>query len=99
MNVCLSVCLIRELEGKLTSVEGERKETEVRARGLAEKNSRICTELEEIGELVKQMEAEKEAGEERLRSNVNDVQVCVPAKISFKSLTADDYYFRKRMQD
>ena len=66
---------VRELEGKLSVAEGGKEEADGRAKDLADKNSRICTELEEIGELVKQMEAEKETGERKLKESMAVLQV------------------------
>lgn len=39
------------------------------------KNSRICSELQEIGDLVKQMEAEREGSEGSLRQRVAELEV------------------------
>ena len=65
----------RELEGKLSVSEGEREGAEQRAKDLAEKNSRICSELEEISELVKQMEREKETAETKMKESIVLLQV------------------------
>lgn len=35
----------------------------------------MCSELSEIGELVKQLEAEREGGEEGLRKQIADMEV------------------------
>lgn len=43
---------------------------------LSSKNARICSELQEIGDLVKQMEAEREGSEEDLKQKIAEVEVC-----------------------
>lgn len=67
--------MCRELEGKLLESERGREGAEQRAKELAEKNSRICSELEEIGELVKQMERERETTENKLKDSIILLQV------------------------
>ena len=67
----------RELENKLSESERGREEAEQRAKELAEKNKRICSELEEIGELVKQMERERETAENKLKESIELLQVHV----------------------
>ena len=64
-----------ELEGKLSSSESVRVELEHQSKQLEEKNSRICSELQEISELVKQMESEREGGETELRENIEQLKV------------------------
>ena len=67
----------RELENKLSESERGREGAEQRAKELAEKNKRICSELEEIGELVKQMERERETAENKLKESIELLQVHV----------------------
>ncbi len=47
----------------------------MRAQDLSSKNSRICSELQEIGDLVKQMEAEREGSEDSLRARIAELEV------------------------
>jgi len=47
-----------------------------RVQELSSKNARICSELQEIGDLVKQMEAEREGSEEDLKQRIAEVEVC-----------------------
>ena len=70
---CFNYC--RELEGKLSESERGREGAEQRAKELAEKNSRICSELEEISELVKQMERERETAENNFKESIVLLQV------------------------
>lgn len=62
----------QELEAKLAEEDTAKSELQVRADELASKNARICSELKEIGELVKQMERERESGERSLREKVEE---------------------------
>lgn len=64
-----------ELEKKLSSAETSNKDLELRVSELSSKNARICSELQEIGGLVKQMESERGSSEEELRQTVKDLQV------------------------
>lgn len=63
------------MENKLSASEMGREGAEQRAKELAEKNSRICSELEEISELVKRMEREKELAENKLKESIELLQV------------------------
>lgn len=72
-TVVLYVC--RELEEKLSMSERGREGAEQSAKELTEKNSRICSELEEIGDLVKQMERERETEENKLKESIILLQV------------------------
>lgn len=65
----------RELEGKLAESERCKAELEARVKELSAKNTRICSELEEIGELVKQTELEREESEEELKRRISELQV------------------------
>ena len=65
------------MENKLSESERGREGAEQRAKELAEKNKRICSELEEIGELVKQMERERETAENKLKESIELLQVHV----------------------
>ena len=85
--------LFRELEAKLSQTESDKGDAEQRARELAEKNGRICTELEEIGDLVKQMEAEKEVGERSLKESVAVLEVSQSAR---KEYCVNSVNYRKR---
>ena len=64
-----------ELEGKLQSSEEAGAELRQQVQELSSKNSRICSELQEIGDLVKQMEAEKQGSEESLKSRITRLEV------------------------
>ena len=57
----------RELETKLGQAEVKNSELAKEAEELAQKNSRMCAELAEIGELVKQLSKEKVVGERSLQ--------------------------------
>ena len=63
------------MENKLSESEKGREGAEQRAKELAEKNKRICSELEEISELVKQMERERETAENKLKESIELLQV------------------------
>ncbi len=65
----------RELEAKLHASEASNDELKVRGQELSSKNSRICSELQEIGDLVKQMEAEREGSEAGLRKRIAELEV------------------------
>ena len=65
----------QELEGRLASALTAKEELEGRTAELGGKNARICSELEEIGALVKQMEAERRSGEEGLRERIGQLEV------------------------
>lgn len=64
----------RELERKLAESEGERARLEERVKELSTKNARICSELEEIGELVKQTEQERADSEEDLKRRISELE-------------------------
>ncbi len=64
-----------ELEKKLASAESTKETLESQVNELGSKNSRICSELQEIGELVKQMEAEKGCSEEELKEIIKELKV------------------------
>ena len=66
----------RELDGNLRTAEATNTEMKERVQELSSKNARICSELQEIGDLVKQMEAEREGSEENLRQTIAEVEVC-----------------------
>lgn len=65
----------RELEKKLGTSEACKAELEERVKELASKNARICSELQEIGELVKQMESERTQSEEELKRKLKELEV------------------------
>lgn len=65
----------RELERKLAESEQCKAELETRVKELSAKNARICSELEEIGELVKQTEQERKESEERLKVRIRELEV------------------------
>ena len=64
-----------ELEGTLQSSEETNAELKQQVQELSGKNSRICSELQEIGDLVKQMEAEKQGNEESLKTRIAQLEV------------------------
>ena len=65
----------RELEKKLAESEQCKADLEARVKELGAKNSRICSELEEIGELVKQTEQERAESEEKLKRRISELEV------------------------
>ena len=65
----------KELEEKLAASETAKRQVEERAEELGSKNSKICSELEEIGQLVKQMEKEKDDNEAALKMRVKELEV------------------------
>lgn len=65
----------RELEGKLQAAETAKTELKQHVEELSSKNARICSELQEIGDLVKQMEAEREGSEDSLKQRVASLEV------------------------
>ncbi len=66
----------KELEGKLAASETAKHQLEERVNELGSKNSQICSELEEIGHLVKQMEKDREDSEAILKMRVKELEVC-----------------------
>ena len=66
----------KDLEGKLAGSETSRKQLEEKAGELGNKNAKICFELEEIGQLVKQMEKEREDSEAALKMRIKELEVC-----------------------
>ncbi len=64
-----------ELEAKLKESERAKAECEEKVKGLSLKNARICTELQEIGELVKQTEEERALSEEQLNMRIRELEV------------------------
>ena len=67
----------RELENKLAASEEERAQLEGRVTELGAKNARICSELQEIGDLVKQTEQEREGSEHQLKDRIKELKVRV----------------------
>ena len=65
----------KDLEGKLAGSETSRKQLEEKAGELGNKNAKICFELEEIGQLVKQMEKEREDSEAALKMRIKELEV------------------------
>lgn len=65
----------RELEKKLAASEEERIQLEGRVTELGAKNTRICSELQEIGDLVKQTEEEREGSEQQLKDRIKELKV------------------------
>lgn len=65
----------QELEGKLADAMAAKKDLEAEVAQLRGKNARICSELEEIGTLVKQMEAERKEGEGGLMEEIGQLKV------------------------
>lgn len=64
-----------ELEKKLATAESAKEDLEKRVGELGHKNSRICSELQEIGGLVKQMESERGSSEEELKETIIQLKV------------------------
>lgn len=64
-----------ELEAKLKESERAKAECEEKVKDLSLKNARICTELQEIGELVKQTEEERALSEEQLNMRIRELEV------------------------
>ena len=90
------------MEDKLSESERGREGAEQRAKELAEKNSRICSELEEISELVKQMERERETAENKLKESIvllqvslydysNHLSLCKSTQISYMTIIYKSY--------
>lgn len=77
-----------ELEKKLASAETTKGALESQVNELGSKNARICSELKEIGELVKQMETEKESSEEELRETIKDLRVSECVQCTYSILCA-----------
>ena len=65
----------RELDSKLRSAETSNMEMKQHVQELSSKNARICSELQEIGDLVKQMETEREGSEEGLKQRMAELEV------------------------
>ena len=65
----------RELEKKLAGSEEEKARLEEKVMELGGKNARICSELQEIGELVKQTEQERVESEQLLKSRISELEV------------------------
>lgn len=65
----------RELEKKLSASEEDRALLEERVKELSTKNARICSELQEIGDLVKQTAQEREDSEQQLKGKIKELQV------------------------
>ena len=64
-----------KLEKKLAGTESAKEVLETRVIELGNKNSRICSELQEIGGLVKQMESERGSSEEELTETIKELRV------------------------
>lgn len=64
-----------ELEKKLSDSEEEKARLQVRVTELSTKNARICSELQEISDMVKQTEQEREMSEEHLKAQINQLKV------------------------
>lgn len=64
-----------ELEKKLADSEEGKAKLEERVTELSTKNARICSELQEIGDLVKQTEQERKETEEGLKGRINELKV------------------------
>lgn len=65
----------QELEEKLAKAVAAKRDLEAEVAQLGGKNARICSELEEIGALVKQMEAERKEGEGGLMEKISQLKV------------------------
>ena len=66
-----------ELEKKLASADSAKEELERRVSELGQKNSRICSELQEIGGLVEQMESERGSSEGELKQTIRELKVSI----------------------
>ncbi|CAI8057878.1 Centrosomal protein of 135 kDa [Geodia barretti] len=64
----------QELESKLKDAESANGDLQGRVQELSGKNAKICEELSEIGELVKQLEAEREGGEEKYKEKIAELE-------------------------
>lgn len=64
-----------ELEKKLAESEEIRAQQEERVKELTTKNARICSELQEIGDLVKQTEQDRVQSEEQLQARISQLEV------------------------
>lgn len=84
------------MENKLSESEKGREGAEQRAKELAEKNKRICSELEEISELVKQMEREREKAENKLKESIELLQVQTISTPSLQPFIIMLLCFRRR---
>lgn len=67
----------QELEGKLAESEKEKAQLQERVNDLSAKNARICSELQEIGELVKQTDEERAQSEEQLNARIKEMEVMI----------------------
>jgi centrosomal protein CEP135 len=67
----------RELEKKLSVSEEEKGQLEGRVTELGAKNARICAELQEIGDLVKQTEQERQGSEQQLKDRIRELKVSI----------------------
>ena len=89
----------RELEKKLSVCEGNKAQLEEKVAELSSKNARICSELQEIGDLVKQTELERQETEEKLKEeiekkNVRNIiifQITKPCNLYMLRLRIPDY--------
>lgn len=62
------------MEAKLAEEIRSKSDLQDRVEDLSSKNARICTELKEIGGLVKQMEKERENSESDLKRQVTQLK-------------------------
>ena len=72
----------RDLEEKLAMSEKSKKQLEGRVGDLGDKNEKICSELEEIGRLVKQMEKEREVSESILKGHIKELEIHIAMYVS-----------------
>jgi centrosomal protein CEP135 len=63
----------QKLESDLMDSEKIQEELRLKVDDLSSKNSRICTELQEIGGLVKEMENERQKNETSLKSEIDNL--------------------------
>ena len=64
----------RELESKLAESDSAKTSLEQQVRDLSGRNARICSELEEISGLVKEMKAENEEKEANFRQQISSLE-------------------------
>lgn len=64
-----------ELQEKLGESEKSKEQLEEKVKELSAKNARICSELQEIGDLVKQTEEERQLSEEQLNMKISKLEV------------------------
>ncbi|XP_019854907.1 PREDICTED: centrosomal protein of 135 kDa-like isoform X2 [Amphimedon queenslandica] len=64
----------QKLEADLAEANESKTKLQARVNDLAGKNAKICSELQEISEMVKEMEREREESESLLQTQIKDLQ-------------------------